>query len=121
MSVRIFDLRDVPDDEADAIRGLLEQQSLSFYETHPSPFGVSNGALWLRDAADREQALRLISDYQIERARSADEERKRALQEGAASGFYATLRSRPFATSLFLFAILLVLLISAWPFFWMSG
>ena len=79
MSKRLFNLRNVPADEADDIRELLQREGLDWYETPPSPWGISHGALWLRDAAQWPRGKALLDDYQRqrgERTRGEHEEKK---------------------------------------------
>lgn len=68
MAVRIFDLRSVPDDEAEDIRQLLNQHAIDFYETPAGRWGISSPGLWIRDDALSKQTSELIAQYQQERA-----------------------------------------------------
>ena len=47
MAKLLLNLRNVPDDEADEVRALLNDRGIDFYETPPSFWGVSAGGLWL--------------------------------------------------------------------------
>ena len=40
MAKLLFDLRDVPDDEADDVRALLDAHGLDYYETKPAAMGL---------------------------------------------------------------------------------
>ena len=51
MTTLLLNLRRVPDDEADEVRALLEQNRILFYETAPSMWGISSGGMLL-SAAD---------------------------------------------------------------------
>ena len=64
MAVLLFPLRNVPDDEAEEVRALLGTHGIDFYETPASAFGISAGAIWLRDEAQLQVARQLIDDYQ---------------------------------------------------------
>ncbi|MEO6066137.1 MAG: DUF6164 family protein, partial [Lysobacterales bacterium] len=114
MSKLLFNLRNVPDDEADEVRALLEQSSIRTYETRPSPFGVSSGAIWLKDLEQHETAKYLIDAYQVERAQRARGESEIARREGRIPSLVAAARAQPWATLLLLVAIAAVLAISAW-------
>ncbi|WP_421711891.1 DUF6164 family protein [Alcanivorax sp.] len=50
MTTLLLNLRRVPDDEADEVRALLEQNQILFYETAPSMWGISSGGIWLTPA-----------------------------------------------------------------------
>ena len=120
MSTLIFNLRNVPDDEADEVRALLDGNGFETYETEPSPFGVSSGAIWLTDTTQRDAAKRLIDAYQSERARRVRDEHAAERREGRAPSWIDAMRARPGTTLLLIFAIAAVLAISAWPFLWMT-
>ncbi len=120
MPTLLFNLRHVPEDEADDVRALLEQHGFETYETQPSPFGISAGAIWLKDSTQRDPAKRVIDAYQAERAQRVREERDAAQRDGSAPSLIAALLARPGTTLLLLLAIAAALAISAWPFFWMT-
>jgi hypothetical protein len=67
MSILLFSLRGVPDDEADEIRELLATQEVDFYETPAGNWGVSMPALWLKDDAELTKVQSLLNDYQQQR------------------------------------------------------
>ncbi|MDD1605743.1 MAG: DUF6164 family protein [Methylococcaceae bacterium] len=67
MSILLFSLRGVPDDEADEIRELLTEQDIDFYETPAGNWGVSMPALWLRDETELATAQTLLNTYQQQR------------------------------------------------------
>ena len=48
MALLLFRLRNVPDDEADEVRHLLNENSIEFYETSAGNWGISMPAIWLR-------------------------------------------------------------------------
>ena len=67
MSILLFSLRGVPDDEADEVRELLTEQNIDFYETPAGNWGVSMPALWLRNEVELPQAQALLNTYQQQR------------------------------------------------------
>ena len=67
MTLLLFNLRGVPEDEADEVRELLTEQDIDFYETSAGNWGMSMPALWLRDVADLEKARQLLNAYQQQR------------------------------------------------------
>jgi len=91
MAKLLFNLRNVPDDEADEVRQLLTAHGVDWYETRPGPWGVSSGGLWLRDAADWPEARRLLDGYQQARR---DQAREQVQREGRQT-FFDLLRERP--------------------------
>ena len=67
MTTLLLNLRQVPDDEAEEVRTLLNEQQIPFYETTPSLWGISSGGIWLTNPTDRERAKALMEDYQQQR------------------------------------------------------
>lgn len=120
MSKLLFNLRNVPDDEAEEVRALLESNGIRTYETRPSPFGVSSGAIWLRDVDQHVLAKQLLDAYQMERMQRVRAEIESARREGRIPSLVAAVRAQPWVTLLLLFAISAVLVISAWPFLWLA-
>lgn len=117
MSKRLFNLRNVPADEADEIRALLDRERLDWYETPPSPWGISHGALWLSDAADHPRAKALLDAYQRERGERARREHADAVREGRAETFTSLLRMRPVFVVVTLGAIVFIVALTlALPF-----
>jgi hypothetical protein len=114
MAKLLFNLRNVPDDEADEVRQLLTANGVDWYETRPGPWGISTGALWLHDAAAYPEARRLLDGYQQSRREHAREEVRLHGREG----FLDLLRRRPAYVLPRLAAIVaIVLLVLALP--WM--
>lgn len=95
MAKLFLNLRNVPDDEADEVRDLLRANAIGFYETQPSPWGISAGGLWIEDAAQLDRAKALMADYQARRRMQAREARAAAEREGRAETFAGLLRARP--------------------------
>jgi hypothetical protein len=91
MAKLLFNLRNVPDDEADEVRALLTAHGLDWYETRPGPWGVSHGGLWLRDAWAWPEARRLLDAYQRARREQAREQDRLHGRET----FLELLRTRP--------------------------
>ncbi len=67
MSIKLFLLKDVPEDEANAIRDLLDAESIEYYETSAGNWGVSMAAIWLNDESRFTEARAIIDQYQLQR------------------------------------------------------
>src|SRR5687767_10392542 len=67
MAKLLLNLRDVPDDEADDVRALLDAHGIAWYETRPSPWGVSHGGIWISDADRHAEAKAHLDAYQKRR------------------------------------------------------
>ncbi|MHB1241579.1 MAG: DUF6164 family protein [Gammaproteobacteria bacterium] len=84
MAILLFRLKHVPDDEAAALRALLDEHGVDYYETPESRWGISVPALWLREERQTQTANELIRTYQEERQRSARAAYEQAKAEGSA-------------------------------------
>ncbi|HET7931758.1 MAG TPA: DUF6164 family protein [Rhodanobacteraceae bacterium] len=115
MSRLLLNLHNVPDDEADDVRALLDAQRIAFYETTPSPWGISFGGIWVKDDADFENAKRALDEYEQQRSARVRAEYEAAKRAGTAETFVGILRSDPLRVVMTLLAILLVLGVVALP------
>lgn len=116
MPILLFKLNGVPEDEAEDIRALLDENRIDYYETDAGRWGISLAAIWLRDDRQLQGARDLINVYQQQRfvhAREVYEAKK-------AAGEVETLLDRaladPLRFMLYLLAILLILYLSIMPF-----
>ena len=115
MSKLLLNLRNVPDDEADDVRALLDAKAIVFYETRPSPWGISSGGIWVKDDADFAQAKQAFDDYEQQRTIRARAEYAAAKRAGTADTFIGMLRADPMRAVMILMAILLALGLMALP------
>lgn len=120
MAKLLLNLRNVPDDEADDVRHLLDAHAITYYETPPSMFGISAGGLWLPDAAMHPRAKALLDDYQRERGERARAQRRQELEAGSAETFATLVRRRPLFVIATLVAMLLVAALVLLPFWLLS-
>lgn len=67
MARLLFKLAQVPDDEAQEIRALLNEHRIDYYETDAGFFRVGLDAIWLADGTQEERARELIREYQAAR------------------------------------------------------
>ena len=93
MSKLLFNLREVPDDEAEEVRALLNENSIPYYETSPGNWGISLPALWLEDTSQLSAATELIDQYQHQRMVSARAEYARLKAEGQIPSLLDNLKS----------------------------
>lgn len=84
MSALIFRLRHVPNDEAEAIRNLLNEHGVDWYETSAGNWGIAMPGLWATDDEQIDKARALIEQYQEEHSAAQRElhERQRQLGQG---------------------------------------
>ncbi len=67
----LMNLHHVPDDEAAAVRELLDEAKFDWYEIAPNRWGISPGAIWIHETDDYDEAKALLDDFQGKRAREA--------------------------------------------------
>lgn len=116
MPLLLLNLRNVPDDEADEVRALLDQSQIDYYETRPSLWGVSGGGLWLPDDRQEDEARARLASYQAERGERARREREQAISEGRAPSAWAAFRENPLRALATLLGIVLMLGLATLPF-----
>jgi hypothetical protein len=115
MSKMLLNLRHVPDDEAREVRALLESNAIASFETEPNRWGISAGAIWVREDDQFERARALMDDYQSQRSAAARQAWAAARRDGTAWTFRAQLRQSPLRVLLILLGIVLCAALSLWP------
>lgn len=114
MAKLLLNLRNVPDDEADDVRALLQDHGIEYYETSPGFWNISLGGIWVREDAAFAEAKRVMAVYQAQRAARVRAENEAARRDGTAGTFMTVLRTEPLrvlsAVLGIIFAIALVLL-----------
>lgn len=115
MSKLLLNLRNVPDDEADDVRAMLDANGIAYYETVPGPWRISVGGIWLSDDAALPEARRLMADYQQQRQARARAAYAEAVRDGTAETFWTILRAEPVRVMLTLLAIVFLLGLVALP------
>lgn len=121
MSKLLLNLYQVPDDEAAEVRALLEQHRIEFYETAPNRWGISHGGIWVTRDEDAAEAKRLMAEYQGERRQRARSDYAAARRDGTADTVWTLFRADPVRMLLMGLGIVIVLVLTALPFFWTPG
>lgn len=116
MAKLLLSLRNVPDDEAQEVRALLEAHEVPFYETMPSFWGVSAGGIWVSSPEDFATAARLMAEYQQKRAATARAEYEAAKRAGATATLWGSIRAAPMQAIVMLLGIVLVFALMLLPF-----
>lgn len=115
MAKLLLNLRHVPDDEADDVRGFLDANRIEYYQTPPSAFGISAGGIWLRNDGDLPGAKRLMAEYQRARQARVRAEVAQARADGTAETFAELVRRQPLQVALRLLAIVFLLALLGLP------
>ncbi|TAN06331.1 MAG: hypothetical protein EPN38_08750 [Rhodanobacteraceae bacterium] len=121
MSKLLLNLRNVPDDEADGVRAMLDAQRIAFYETKPSIWGVSAGGIWITEDAAFADAKRAFDEYDQQRTARARAEYAAAKRGGTADTFLTLFRADPVRVVMSVLGILLALGLVTIPFFLLGG
>jgi len=116
MGVKLFKLRDVPDDEAEEIRQLLQEHEIELYETAAGGWGISVPAIWLYDESDLEQARELIEEYQQQRALLARVDYQSQKEQGLHETVIDKIMQQPLRFVLFMLMSLFVIYVTLAPF-----
>lgn len=117
MAKLLLNLRGIPDDEVADVRALLDAQHIAHYETRPSPWGISVGGIWIKDAADFALARSAFDDYERERGVRVRAEYAAAKQAGTAETIVSMLRDDPLRVVLTVLGILIIVALVTVPFF----
>ena len=115
MAKLLLNMRMVPEDEADEVRGFLDANDIGFHETRPSRWGISYGGIWVSDDVDYPRARRLMDEYQAARQARARAERAEALRTGSGETFADLLRNEPGRVARAAVGIVLLLALAALP------
>ena len=121
MSVLLFRLNDVSDEEAQEVRELLTANELDFYETDAGRFGISVAALWLKDEAQTELARQLLQNYQRQRTQRMRAERRQAIRDGTEPGIAERIKQAPVFFIAIVICIGIILYLSLAPFLTIIG
>lgn len=112
MTLLLFPLRGVPEDEAGEVRELLTEQQIDFYETSAGNWGMSMPALWLRDGAEQEKARHLIDSYQQQRYLTARQAYLQRKQLGQHATLWKKFVAQPLVYCAYLLTIGLIIYVS---------
>ncbi len=121
MAKLLMNLRGVPEDEAEEVRDLLRQHAVDYYETPPNRWGLSMGAIWLREADDYPRVRSLLDNYQQRRRQQARAEYEEQRRTGNQETFVSLFRRDPLRYLLYIGIVALILYFSITPFLGLIG
>ena len=116
MPAMLFNLRSVPDDEAQDIRELLKTANIDYYETPAGRWGISSPAFWVNDESELDRAKEILSDYQISRSHAARKEWQDKKNNGEIEPIINRIKNRPVEHILLLVLIMIVVYLFINPF-----
>ena len=121
MATLLMNLRNVPQDEADDVRAMLNHHYIDFYETPQNRFGISAAAIWIKDRDQVDHARRLLREYQENRARKAQAEYLARKREGTSDTLWSKLRENPAQFILYVVLSIGLIYLIVRPFFDFGG
>ena len=108
MAVLIFNLRHVPDDEAQDVRELLLDNNIGFYETSAGILSMSVPGLWVVNEEQVEEARHLIDEYQQSRQDRVRKDYELRKRQGSARTFMDMFKEAPVSYISYILAIILI-------------
>lgn len=120
MSILLFRIgHHVPDDELHEIRLLLNERGIHWYETTAGYWRVGLAGIWLHDPEQEVEARALLDTYQQQRLERAQQSLAEQEAEGSAPRFIDRLIHQPLRMLGVLLALVLILLVSLIPVWWL--
>lgn len=116
MSHLIFRLRNVPEEEAKAVRQLFDDHHIEYFETTAGNWGISMPGLWLKNENDTAQASALLDQFQRDYQKAAQETYQQQVRRGDAPNFFQVVKDRPFLVLLVISFCLFIVYVSTQPF-----
>ena len=95
MSKLLFRLRNVPEDEAQEVRDLLEVNNIDYFETHAGNWGISMPALWIKQDDQFDSARELLDEYQTARGARVREQYELSRRRGEARTMWHSFMENP--------------------------
>ena len=116
MSAIVFRLNDVPEDEAQAVRDLLTENDIEFYETSAGKWGFSVAAIWIKDEGLKDKAREIIKSYQLKHHHEMQDKHESLRQQGQLETFRKRFIRQPLQVIIYLILVLLVIYLTLIPF-----
>ena len=111
MSKLVFRLRNVPINEAQDIRELLEDNDIAYFETSAGNWGISFPAIWIHESEKFELTRQLIDEYQNERAERLRKEYQSSRANGEVKTVWQSFTENPLRFTAFSAIIVVILII----------
>ena len=121
MSALAFRLRNVPQEEAEEVRALLEEHDIECYETTAGNWGIAMPGIWVQNDEDLPRARTLINDYQRQRSETQRQEYAQELRSGSATTLLQRIRSQPLKVAGIVLFCLFILYVTINPFLQLIG
>ncbi len=112
MSKLLFRMRNVPEDEAEEVRRLLEDNDIPFYETQAGRWQISFPALWVVNNEQYEEARSLLDEYQQQRAETMRAKYEDLRLRGETKTMLDVFMEQPLRFTAYMAGIIVVLYLS---------
>jgi len=116
MAHMLINLRQVPEDEQNEIRDLLDENEIIYYETNAGFWGIGTVAIWLSGDEQLALAKNLLAEYQQARSIRVRAEYEEAKKNGESRTLLSTFKAQPILFTLYLGLIVLLLSFFLMPF-----
>lgn len=116
MSALVFRLRNVPREEAEAIRALLDEHHIEWYETSAGNWGIAMPGIWVGDEQDLPRARELIDAYQKEHQQRMRQAHQRDVDSGQSETLIQRIREHPLKVAGIVLFCLFILYVMINPF-----
>ena len=116
MAKKLYALRNVPEDEIEAMRIILRENNIEFHETDAGFFGIGTAAIWVNNHTQLLQAQTLIQTFQSDRFEKARANYVQQKSIGEHIKFIDLFKQNPGKIILYLVFALFLLLLSTTPF-----
>ena len=117
MAKLVFRLKDVPQQEIDGVRRLLDEHGFKYYETHGGNWGISVAGIWVTDDKRHTEARNVIDAFQDEYARQMRGAYREQCASGMAETFVKRFTQNPVRSLLYLAFACVIAYFSLAPFF----
>ncbi|MBT5231816.1 MAG: hypothetical protein HOM11_16250 [Methylococcales bacterium] len=117
MSVLLFRLKDVPEEEIEGVVALLEANHFETFETSAGRWGISIAAIWLKNNEDYPRARALLDEFQSTHVREVQAAYQSGLQAGDVETFWYRYWRMPIQMMLYFIVIAFIAYFSLKPFF----
>ncbi len=105
-------MRNVPEDEAQEVRELLEVHEIDYFETSAGNWGISLPAIWLKNVEQFEQARELLDGYQRDRSERLRREYQLSKERGELKTTWQSFKENPLQFIAYSLTIALVFYLS---------
>ena len=121
MAIQLFILSNVPFEEAEDIRQLLDEMKVDYHETSDGFLGLGTAAIWLNDTDRFDEVKLALEEYQAELYKQVHGDYERLKLTGKQKTVFDLLLYDPLRVILYLIAVVVILYFSIMPFLYFSA